>query len=79
MQTLMLNSCNVIRPFVVAVGMIGALWILVPDLFPDLWAYLAAAGVLIVPWMVYRWWNARYNPGLRCPLPRAGDGCVRWK
>lgn len=62
-------SNGVIRGIVTAAAMIGALWFLVPELFPSIWPYLAAAGTLIVPFTIYRWWNARHNPGCGVRFP----------
>ncbi len=63
MQTLMLNTCNIIRPVVITITALAMLAILAPEIYATYWPYLAAAGVLLVPAFIYRWWNARYNPG----------------
>ena len=59
----MLNICNIIRPTAVIVTSLALISILVPGLLEQYWPYLAAIGVLIVPVLVYRWWDQRYNPG----------------
>lgn len=59
----MLNVCNIIRPTAVIVTALALISILMPGFLEQYWPYLAAVGVLIVPTLVYRWWNARYNPG----------------
>ena len=59
----MLNFCNIIRPVSIIITSLALLSILAPGLLEQYWPYLAAVGVLLVPVMVYRWWNTRYNPG----------------
>lgn len=59
----MLNVCNIIRPTAIIITSLALISILMPGLLDQYWPYLAAAGVLIVPVMVYRWWDQRYNPG----------------
>lgn len=59
----MLNVCGVIRPLTIVIASLGVLSILAPEAFASVWPYFAAAGVLVVPVLVYRWWDQRYNPG----------------
>lgn len=63
MECAVLNVCGIVRPTMIVVASVAMLSILAPGLFATIWPYLAAAGVLIVPVMVYRWWDTRYNPG----------------
>lgn len=58
-----MSFCGIIRPLTITISMVAMLSILAPEVFATTWPYLAAAGVLIVPVAVYRWWNTRYNPG----------------
>ncbi|MCO5219904.1 MAG: hypothetical protein M9934_14280 [Thermomicrobiales bacterium] len=59
----MLNLCGLIKPISIALWTVILLSILAPVFFERTWPYIAAAGVLAVPILVYRWWNTRYNPG----------------
>lgn len=59
----MLNVCNIIRPTAIIVSSLAMISILIPGFLEEYWPYLAAVGVLIVPVLVYRWWDTRYNPG----------------
>lgn len=59
----MLNVCNVIRPTAIIVMSLAVISVILPGFLEHYWPYLAAAGVLIVPVMVYRWWDSRHNPG----------------
>lgn len=59
----MLNLCGIIRPLTIVIAVIGVMSVSTPDLLLRVWPYLAAAGVLLVPIAVYRWWDTRYNPG----------------
>lgn len=59
----MLNVCNVIRPAAIIVMSLAVISVILPGFLEQYWPYLAAAAVLIVPMMVYRWWDSRYNPG----------------
>ena len=59
----MLNVCNIIRPTAIIITALAVISILMPGFLEQYWPYLAAAGVMLVPAIIYRWWNARYNPG----------------
>lgn len=58
-----MSFCGIIRPVTIMISMVAMLSILAPEVYATLWPYLAAAAVLIVPALVYRWWDTRYNPG----------------
>jgi hypothetical protein len=68
---MMLNVCGVVRPIIIVVAMVAMLSIVAPGFFATIWPYLAAAGVLVVPALVWQLWNTRYNPGcsVRFPSP----------
>lgn len=59
----MLNPCAIVRPLVIVAATLAMLSIVAPEFFESSKPYLAAGAVLLVPIIIYRWWNERYNPG----------------